>query len=392
MNTQQLLLRIMLWSLAVAAGLGIIAVGLLRSTWTWQVIGTGIATAVACAILIPISALAERPKLQAAGTVGIVVVVVEYVGAMALIWEAGRFVGWWRLDDGLIISMFFLLPAALLTTGLLCMSHTRFGRGAVRAGIVCICATFLTYNIGIWGRWDYPLSGRFWDAGNAIFCLLGLAVLCYAGDEKSLPLRLRAVGIVAAIPACAFALFEIFIPTNRATAGATFIVLTAIAACIAHANTATFCRLKPNQLWVRKISIGATIVTAIFISAILVAELLEWGAIDKDAYGRLAAATGIAASFATIALFVLWRFNTRSENIGGGETDKSNHRGQIEIICPRCKLQQSLNPGKNLCIQCELKIEINFEEPRCTNCEYLLVGLTGKNCPECGESIVIVGP
>ncbi len=392
MNFQQLLLRIMLWSLAVAGGLGIVAVALVQSSWTWQVIGMGIATAVACAILIPISALAERLSFQAVGVVGIAVVLLEYVGTMTLIWELPRILGWWGLNEGLFFSMFFLIPAGLLTIGLLWASRTRFGRGAAYAGIGVVLATFVSYNCATWRMWGYPMYNRFWETGNVIFCLLGLAVLCGAGDTESLPRRLRLAGIVAAIPACVFAVFEIVFPTNRAAAGATFIALTAVAACIAHANTVTFCRLKPGQLWVRKVSICTTVVTAIFVSWILIAEILDWPAIDGAAYGRLAAATGIAASFATIAQFVLWRINAREKKLESPTASTADQLGQIEIICPRCQIQQSMSPGKTQCAHCELKFEINFEQPRCKNCEYLLVGLTGKTCPECGQAIATTTP
>ncbi len=391
MNIQQLMLRIMLWSLAIACGLGIVAVAFLQSTWTWQVIGTGIATAVTCAILMPVSALTDRTRLHAAGFVGIVVVILEYLGSLALIWELARLFNWRRLDDGLFFSMFFLIPTALLTIGLLWLSRTRFGSRASWAGIAVVWGTFSIYNIAIWGTWRYPMSGRYWNTGNAIFCLLGLAVLCHAGDDKSLPRRLRMLGIVTAIPACAFAIFEIFMPTGRHAAGVTFVVLTAVSACIAHANMVTFCLLKPIQFWVRRFSIGATIVTAIFASLILIAEILEWRATNTEALGRFAAATGIAASFATIALCVLWRINARTET-AIDKTDQGDALVQIEITCPRCKINQSLNPGKTQCAHCELKFEINFEQPRCTHCEYLLVGLTGDMCPECGKAIVIVGP
>lgn len=392
MNTQQLLLRVMLWSLAIAAGLGIVAVAFVQSDWTWQVVGTGIATAIACAVLIPASALSERPQFQIAGIIAMILVLLEYLGSILLIWEIDRAIGSYRTDEQIGLTMFFMALAALMAVGLMWAKDTRFGRSAAWIGIGIVVTTFIWYEIAIWlgrrSKWD----DECWAFGSALFCLLGLAVLCHAGTEELPPRRWRYLGIITAVVAFILAAVEIWLNSNRKWTGAVFVNLTAFSVVIAHANLITFCRLKPDQRWVRNISVGATSLTAIFVALLITDEIMRWHAIDNDAFGRLAAATGIAASFATIALCVLWRMNAKSDALAAAPIETIDHLGQVDITCPRCKIQQSLDPGKNQCAHCELKIEINFEEPRCTNCEYLLVGLTGQTCPECGKPIVIMTP
>lgn len=390
LNTQQLLLRIMLWSLAVAGGLGIVAVAFVESSWTWQVVGTGFFTAIACALLIPTSALAEKPSFKIAGFASMFVVLFEYLAMLTLIWELDRFLGTYQTDEQVGLTMLFVALATLLIVGLLWASHTRFGKAAAWCGIGVAVVTFIMTEVAVWLGYRSPYDDECGIMAATFFFLLGLSVLSFAGNEELPPRRWRFIGVVSGSAAFVFAFFEIW-QLARAKSTEAFIAnLTVLTAVIAHANLACFCRLKTDQLWVRKISIGATAATGIILALIFTDEIMRWHAIDYDAYGRLAAATGIAASFATIALCVLWRMNARAEKIAAADAETHDHLGQIELVCPRCKIKQSLDPGKSQCAHCDLKIEISFEEPRCTKCEYLLVGLTGETCPECGQSIAAI--
>ncbi|HNO76518.1 MAG TPA: hypothetical protein PKN33_00535 [Phycisphaerae bacterium] len=390
MNTQQLLLRIMLWSLAIAGGLGIVAVAFVESSWTWQVVGTGFFTAIACALLIPTSALAEKPSFKIAGFASMFVVLFEYLAMLTLIWQLDRLLGEYRTEEQVGLTMLFVALATLLIVGLLWASHTRFGKAAAWCGVGVVVLTFIMTEVAVWLGYRSSYDDEWGMMAATFFFLLGLSVLCFAGNDELAPRRWRFIGVVSGSAAFVFAFFEIW-HLARGKPAETFIAnLTILTAMIAHANLACFCRLKTDQLWVRKISIGATAATGIILALIFTDEIMRWHAIDDDAYGRLAAATGIAASFATIALCVLWRMNARAEKVAASSGSTSEHLGKIELTCPRCKIKQSLNPGKSQCAHCELKFEINFEEPRCTKCEYLLVGLTGEACPECGHMIAAI--
>lgn len=49
MPLRTILLQVMLWSLAVAAATGVLAVLSLRGALPWRIVGTGLTTAFACA-------------------------------------------------------------------------------------------------------------------------------------------------------------------------------------------------------------------------------------------------------------------------------------------------------------------------------------------------------
>jgi len=69
------------------------------------------------------------------------------------------------------------------------------------------------------------------------------------------------------------------------------------------------------------------------------------------------------------------------------EDSSLGSRAPVRLDCPRCggpvKLKANTH-GK--CPGCDLRLRVEFEEPRCT-CGYLLHGLTGDVCPECGKPI-----
>ena len=88
MPLRKVLLRIMLWSLAFAAVTGVVAVLTQGGTLLWRLIGTGITTAVACGLLLPASALIDREKTRSGGLLGMAAVIVEFLMALSLIWEA----------------------------------------------------------------------------------------------------------------------------------------------------------------------------------------------------------------------------------------------------------------------------------------------------------------
>src|SRR3990172_5249108 len=87
MPTRAVLLRLMLWSLGLAAATGVLAVLFQGGDLVWRVVGTGIATAAACGLLIPTSVLIDRERTRAGGLLGMAVVILEFLLALGLIWE-----------------------------------------------------------------------------------------------------------------------------------------------------------------------------------------------------------------------------------------------------------------------------------------------------------------
>ena len=64
----------------------------------------------------------------------------------------------------------------------------------------------------------------------------------------------------------------------------------------------------------------------------------------------------------------------------------------VELICPRCKVWQTVQAGHGRCANCRLQITISLDEGVCGTCRYPLRGLTGDKCPECGTPIAMQLP
>lgn len=57
----------------------------------------------------------------------------------------------------------------------------------------------------------------------------------------------------------------------------------------------------------------------------------------------------------------------------------------VKLTCPRCGSEQTLGTGGDRCSACGLAVQIEVESPRC-RCGYLLIGIAGDACPECGRN------
>ena len=87
MPLRTVLLRLMLWSLGLAAAAGVLAVLFRGGNLVWRLVGTGVTTAVACGLMIPASLLVDRNDRRWAGLLGMAAVIVEFLMALAVIWD-----------------------------------------------------------------------------------------------------------------------------------------------------------------------------------------------------------------------------------------------------------------------------------------------------------------
>ena len=86
MPLRKLLIRVMLWSLGVTAVAGAAAALLSAGDVGWRIVATGVITAVAAGLMLPFSILADKPGARREGLLGMALVVLEFIGALALIW------------------------------------------------------------------------------------------------------------------------------------------------------------------------------------------------------------------------------------------------------------------------------------------------------------------
>jgi hypothetical protein len=156
-------------------------------------------------------------------------------------------------------------------------------------------------------------------------------------------------------------------------------VIFSIAIVVAHANLAEICPLVGRQRLFGRVTILFTAITFVFLD---IMAIRHW----EDSTGmlaRLAGATGIIASFCTLALIVLAFINRKVEAV------RMTFQGvtQFTVICPVCGTKQTLPVGESHCRKCRLVIRAQFEEPHCPKCNYVLLMLTSDRCPECGEPL-----
>ncbi len=384
MPPRVVLLRVMLWSLALAAAAGVFAVLSLRTPLATRIVGTGIATAVACALLLPIATLMDRRTTRAAGLLGMSVVLLEFFFTLALIWELPRWLfSGMPIEEEILISMGLFAAACLLLMSLFRMQANESLRVASLTGTAAILGALPALLIAIWLR-ELGLAGREEDwagTGAALFVCGELAAIALAGVQGGAGRHWRWVGVVAAAGALFLWLGGIWVKQGSAIGVLTFEALLFMSILVAHANLSCFCPLRIGQGWVRTSTVAAVFATLLLILWMEVSERL-YGKEPADLATRLTSAAGILAGCGSLALTVFARLNRRVdyEPLAGEAV-------AITLVCPRCGRKQAVPVGDAACDRCGLRIHLRIEDPRCPNCEYLLYGLTSDRCPECGTSV-----
>jgi len=377
----------MLWSLGLAAVTGVWAVLFQAGNLTWRVVGTGLTTAVACALLLPISVEIDSKKSRSAGMLGMCGVVLEFLMALMLIWDIPpRLVGL-RGEEQIALTMLSLAGAVVFGMVFLRLHPEGHGRVAGPVGIIVTAAAFLLFMFGVWELRTLARAARslhqekLWETSGITMLFGSLAVCSLVGFAAGDRRHWRWAGIAGAAGAWLLMLGGIWTGTRSDAGTVAFSILTAIAGVSAYANLLLFCPLKPHQFWVRTATIASAILTAALVDLHVVDSVLKLP-IDGDMLNRFTAAAGIVASCGTLALSVLARMNR-----GVKFEPVTAELREMSVVCPRCQKKQLIEVGKSACKFCKLRISIEIEEPRCPNCDYLLFTLTSGRCPECGTPI-----
>ena len=114
MIDRRLLMRIMLWSLGVAAVAGVAAMLLGGDDVIIRVMITALATATASLLMLPVSKMIDRQASRASGLFGMGAILFEFLIVLVLTWEIDRYWLNHRVSESLFLTMFWGGWAAVL--------------------------------------------------------------------------------------------------------------------------------------------------------------------------------------------------------------------------------------------------------------------------------------
>ena len=380
MLTPNRILHVILWSLGIAAAAGVLSVLFGSYDVLGRVCGTAFLIAAATGLLWPVNALLDREKTRAIGTVGLVTIVADVLLIGAAIWVPTAWLYDWFYWACWLSALILALSAPVL------MLFMRFLRDPSTrlAGIVGSVLTSMTAGLFLAPLWmevldliDWWLEGERLLGSGLATGLIGVPAVAslIVVRHSTAWFVLRWVGVGCAAVALTMAMVSIWGKPSGGEAIFTFFcVLTAV---IGHANLCLLAPLRPGQVWLRRATIAAAVVTGVCVVSLtspFASTLLE----------RLAAAAAILTSCGSLALVIMARLNRPKDWEATSELP-----AQVTLFCPRCRGKHTVPTGTSSCPTCQLRIRIELEEPRCRKCGYLLYMLTSDTCPECGELIAL---
>ncbi|HEY1687069.1 MAG TPA: hypothetical protein VGG19_20080 [Tepidisphaeraceae bacterium] len=381
-------LRLMLLSLAIAgvAGAVLMFVAKMDSEITSRLVGSAILTAVASALMLPASGMAENKKSFYAGSVAMVLIVAEFLLIMCAIWDMnigsdfGEHMGEMAACLGIVA-----IPVVIIL---------RFvGRPEtwllVPAGLILFSVAMVLFAIAIWypsPQWrsdDWPI----WRTAWAIYLLSPLVVAALTGlnfQHRSTLWRL--IGIFAAGAAFVLTFTGALDNNNYAQSAylqkleSDFALSVSVAIVIALASLSLLVSLKPQQIWLRW---GTLLAAAIAGAAATCSIRYPQGRYSpNELFERISTGCGILAGCGSIAMAVLARLNRFHRD--NRQRREKLELSELTLVCPVCNRKSTLPLGSSACPGCGLRFSMAAEEPRCATCGYSLLMSQSGQCPECG--------
>jgi len=376
------ILRLMLWSLGLAALTGALTIFFQSGKVIWRILGTELCTAFAAALILSCIQMIDRARSRAAGLVGMGGVLVEFLLALALIWEVPRALADTRCAARVAATMLVLGCAVLAFLPLSMMRHQEGRSTTARVGLAVIVSAALAFLLAIWLPSRLGVEEELAVSGAAIVTMGAIVSVCLVGWDGTPRRSWRWFGVACSGVAALLWFGEIWIGAGSDLGFVVFTGLVAGGAAVAYANCCLLCPLKPSESWFRGATIIAGLLTACLVELLMLSDRGFMPERSGYWFQRGSAAAGIVTACGTLALAVLATMNRRVEF----EPD-SHDIADVDIVCPRCRKRQTIRLGDAACAGCGLRISIRVEEPRCQVCEYLLVGLTSDRCPECGTPV-----
>jgi hypothetical protein len=370
--------------------------------WIWTIVLLVAVTVGAVGLALPLTLLMGRPKFRVCGVVSLLATAMIWLSLLGIIWADSPGSSHYYYEDAAYSSLAFStligVPAALVS---LLMPYA-WARGAVKrfllfAGIgwvICEIGAGLLVaaimNFRGWNPFTAEGSENLMTTGLVVFGMGTCVAACWVNVGQGDRRHFRWVGIAMAAVATVTILcclwlgmggwggyFEWRRPVTRIA-----VIATATAIVLAHGNLLLTAPLRAAQGTVRYLSMTAAFVGGAV--ACLIPFLGQPWRLLAEVLWRMVAGAGIVAGTGAVATIVLMVFNRKSpETPAPGAIVTEG----VSLVCPRCHLEQTVRLGESVCGQCDLQFSVGITEPRCPACHYLLFGLVGKVCPECGAAI-----
>lgn len=351
MFDQKVCFKVMLWSLGVAAVLGVIAVLTASVEVVGRVTATAFLTSVVAAFLWQAAVRLEQSesatKMAQAGAI------LFYLFALGGIWDIGN-------EGKLWATAFVCLGCLTVSSSGWAMQRQADYRHTGLIAAVASMVSGVCWLVAIWGeQFDskititgFAIAG--WSAAAAV-CLIGL------GTEPAR--HWRWIGVGAAVGGLLLSEYAIFQRIAPRWVSDWLTVIGSIAAVVIHALLCYASRSAPPKLTIRLVAIVSTIVTA------LLADMNVLLRLEGDLFVvRLTVAAAIVASTSTIATAFIIQRNWRQSRLEAAVADSSPDAGtgpaaefkKLHIECPQCNQRSALPVGSSTCPHCKLRFKIEI--------------------------------
>lgn len=375
MNLQRTLLRLMLLTLGIAAAVGVVAI-FFSTGVMGRVALTALVGGVCIGLAIPVSKLLDSEKSRAGGLLGLSSIVLALVTFLAAIWI--RLFASWDTEIQLTLTGLLVLIGGMLGGFLLPFASRTGVHWASRAAVAADLATMAFLASAIWFDSD-PIQEQLAQTGGHIGGSGAAIALCLIGLGTSMRLWQWA-GVLGGLAQVCLGLLGTWVVQSDDPTW--YVIAAALSVVVGHANVITRVPAGDSGIWAKLASIGGMASAGVAIILLCVVTEGFHGS-EPEMLTRLLGASGIVAACGTMAVLVMYRLNKRPP--GGGETVAQI--AGVQVVCPNCGRKRTAPIGESACDTCGLLLAIQVREPRCVTCDYLLMGVKGGKCPECGTQI-----